>query len=159
MLIQVPSSFLGCGSERENMATAGAGRLEEGLPSCAAPGAGGHHLCARRAVTGPQDWAACPVHPQGVRSESGHYVCVYCHCSVAKSYQTLCDPVDSSTSSFPVPHRLPKLAKFTSIESVMPSNHPILSCLYPPWTEKRSNQSILKKINPEYSLERLMLKL
>ena len=28
-----------------------------------------------------------------------------------------------------------------------------------PWTAKRSNQSILKKINPEYSLEVLMLKL
>jgi len=28
-----------------------------------------------------------------------------------------------------------------------------------PWTEKRSNQSILKEINPEYSLEGLMLKL
>ena len=27
------------------------------------------------------------------------------------------------------------------------------------WTEKRSNQSILKKISPEYSLEGLMLKL
>ena len=28
-----------------------------------------------------------------------------------------------------------------------------------PWTEKRSNQSILKEINPEYSLEGLILKL
>ena len=28
-----------------------------------------------------------------------------------------------------------------------------------PWIERRSNQSILKDINPEYSLERLMLKL
>ena len=28
-----------------------------------------------------------------------------------------------------------------------------------PWTERRSNQSILKEINPEYALERLMLKL
>ena len=28
-----------------------------------------------------------------------------------------------------------------------------------PWTERRSNESILKEINPEYSLERLMLKL
>ena len=28
-----------------------------------------------------------------------------------------------------------------------------------PWTVKRSNQSILKEINPEYSLEGLMLKL
>ena len=31
------------------------------------------------------------------------------------------------------------------------------SCV--PWTARRSNQSILKEINPEYSLERLMLKL
>ena len=28
-----------------------------------------------------------------------------------------------------------------------------------PWTTRKSNQSILKEINPEYSLERLMLKL
>ena len=28
-----------------------------------------------------------------------------------------------------------------------------------PWTSRRSNQSILREINPEYSLERLMLKL
>ena len=28
-----------------------------------------------------------------------------------------------------------------------------------PWTARRSNQSILKDISPEYSLERLMLKL
>ena len=28
-----------------------------------------------------------------------------------------------------------------------------------PWTARRSNQSILKEIRPEYSLERLMLKL
>ena len=28
-----------------------------------------------------------------------------------------------------------------------------------PWTASRSNKSILKEISPEYSLERLMLKL
>ena len=28
-----------------------------------------------------------------------------------------------------------------------------------PWTVRRSNQSILKEISPEYSLEGLMLKL
>ena len=28
-----------------------------------------------------------------------------------------------------------------------------------PWTARRSNQSILKEINPEYPLERLLLKL
>ena len=34
-----------------------------------------------------------------------------------------------------------------------------LRLLRVPWTAKRSNQSILKEINPEYSLEGLMLKL
>ena len=33
------------------------------------------------------------------------------------------------------------------------------SLLRVPWTARRSNQSILKEINPEYSLERMMLKL
>ena len=28
-----------------------------------------------------------------------------------------------------------------------------------PWTARRSNQTLLKEINPEYSLEGLMLKL
>ena len=28
-----------------------------------------------------------------------------------------------------------------------------------PWTARKSNQSILKEMNPEYSLEELMLKL
>ena len=32
-------------------------------------------------------------------------------------------------------------------------------CLRVPWTARRSNQSILKKVSPEYSLEGLMLKL
>ena len=32
-------------------------------------------------------------------------------------------------------------------------------CLRVPWTARKSNQSILKKINPEYPLERLMMKL
>ena len=30
---------------------------------------------------------------------------------------------------------------------------------FPPWTARRSNQSILKEISPEYLLEGLMLKL
>ena len=33
------------------------------------------------------------------------------------------------------------------------------SCESLPWTARRSNQSILKEINPEYSLKGLMLKL
>ena len=31
--------------------------------------------------------------------------------------------------------------------------------IFVPWTARRSNHSILKEINPEYSLEGLMLKL
>ena len=31
--------------------------------------------------------------------------------------------------------------------------------MWVPWTTRRSNQSVLKEINSEYSLERLMLKL
>jgi len=32
-------------------------------------------------------------------------------------------------------------------------------CLRIPWTPRRSNQSVLKEINPEYLLEGLLLKL
>ena len=35
----------------------------------------------------------------------------------------------------------------------------MLKLLRVPWTARRSNQSILKEISPEYSLEGLMLKL
>ena len=35
----------------------------------------------------------------------------------------------------------------------------ILESLWAPWAARRSNQSILKEINPEYSLEGLKLKL
>ena len=38
----------------------------------------------------------------------------------------LCDPVDCSTSGFPVLHHLPELPKLVSIKSVMPSNNLIL---------------------------------
>ena len=49
-----------------------------------------------------------------------------CHCSVAQSYLTLCNPMDCSTPSFPVLQYLRSLLKLMSIESVMPSNHLIL---------------------------------
>ena len=44
-----------------------------------------------------------------------------------KSYPTLCDPMDCSMPGFPVPHHLPRSLKFMFTESVMPSNHLILS--------------------------------
>ena len=50
--------------------------------------------------------------------------------------------MDCSTPGFPVLQYLPEFAQ-----------------THVPWTARRSNQSILKEINPEYSLEGLMLKL
>ena len=52
-----------------------------------------------------------------------------CYCSVAKSSQTLCDPMDCSTPGFPVLHYLPELAQ-TRVhwdgDAVQPS-HPLSS--------------------------------
>ena len=59
---------------------------------------------------------------------------ICCCYSVAKSFLTLCDPMNCSTPGFPDPHYLPEFAQLLSIESVMPSNHLILCCplLLPP---------------------------
>ena len=46
-----------------------------------------------------------------------------------------------------------------STEELMLLNYGVGEDLRVPWTAKRSNQSILKEISPEYSLEGLMLKL
>ena len=46
-----------------------------------------------------------------------------------------------------------------SVEELMLSNSGAERLLRVPWTARRSNQSVLKVINPEYSLEGLMLKL
>ena len=46
-----------------------------------------------------------------------------------------------------------------SVEELMLLNCGVEGLLRVPWTARRSNWSILKEINPEYSLEGLMLKL
>ena len=51
--------------------------------------------------------------------------------SATQSCPTLCNPVDCSTSGFPVHHQLPELAQIHVYKSVMPSNclilcHPLL---------------------------------
>ena len=46
-----------------------------------------------------------------------------------------------------------------STEELMPLNCGVGKDLRVLWTAKRSNQSILKEISPEYSLECLILKL
>ena len=52
------------------------------------------------------------------------------------------------------------IEKYRKVEKHKTNNKNSVYCLYtPPWTSRWSNQSILKEINPEYSLEGLMLKL
>ena len=46
----------------------------------------------------------------------------------------LCDPMNYSTPGFPIPHYLPSLLRFMSIESVMPSNH-LLCCSFFSWLQ------------------------
>ena len=119
---------------------------------------------------------------------AGRSVNKYCCCSVTKLCPTLCDPTDRNTPGFPVLHCLLEFAQ-THVhwvgDAIQPSHprHPLLllpsifprirvlilnwcfwivvleKTLESPWTARGSNQSILKEINSEYSLERLMLKL
>ena len=49
-----------------------------------------------------------------------------CCCSVAKLCLTLCNPMDWSTSGFPVLHYLPEFSQTHGHRVVMPSNHLIL---------------------------------
>ena len=48
--------------------------------------------------------------------------------SVTRSCLTLCDPMDCSTSDFPVHHQLPELAQTHVHRVVMPSNRLIICC-------------------------------
>ena len=52
-----------------------------------------------------------------------------------------------------------ELLRKLSAEELMLLNCGVGEDLRVPWTTRRSNQTILKEINPEYSLEGLMLKL
>ena len=76
--------------------------------------------------------------------------------SVTQSCPTLCDPMNHSTTGFPVHHQLPSLPKLMSIESVMPSNHLIPCCpllLLPsifPSIRVFSNESALRIRWPKY---------
>ena len=87
--------------------------------------------------------------------QSWPLITVVC-CSVAKSYLTLRNPMDYSMSGFPVPHCLPELLKFMSIESVMLSIHLMLChllLLLPsifPRIRVFSNESTLRMRWPKY---------
>ena len=77
-------------------------------------------------------------------------------CSVVQSCLTFCNPMNCSMPNFAVLHHLPELLKFTSIESVMPSNRLILChlLLLPPSIFPSisvfSNESALRIRWPKY---------
>ena len=81
------------------------------------------------------------------------YICCYW---VTQLCPTLCDPVDCSTTGFPVLHHLLEHAQLMSIESVMPSNHLALYCplfLLPsifPSIRAFSSESVLHIRWPKY---------
>ena len=55
-----------------------------------------------------------------------YYQSVHLISSVAQSCPALCDPMNRSTPGLPVHHHLSEFTQTRSIESVMPSSHPIL---------------------------------
>ena len=67
--------------------------------------------------------------------------------SVAQSCPTLWDTMDCSTLGLPVHHQLLDLLKLMSTESVMPSNHLILSSPYPPAFNLSQHQDLFKWIS------------
>ena len=50
----------------------------------------------------------------------------FCHCSVSQSCPTLCDPMNGSTSGFPVLHYLPEFTHVHWVSDVSQPSHPLL---------------------------------
>ena len=64
--------------------------------------------------------------------------------SVAQSCVTLCDPMNRSKQGLPFHHQLPESTQTDVYESVMPSNHLILSSTSPPVLNLSQHQSLFK---------------
>ena len=72
-------------------------------------------------------------------------LCIVQFSSVAQLCPTLCNPMNCSTPGLPVRHQLPESTQPMSIESVMPSNHLILSSPSPPALNLSQHQGLFKK--------------
>ena len=146
MLIQVTSSFLGCSSERENMATAGAGRLEEGPPSCAAPGAGGPPPVCPQSCDRSTGLGCMP----GTSSGSAFWRWTLCLCLLSLfSRQIISDSVQPCGQQHirpPCPHHLPKFAQVHVhwIGDAIQPSHPLLPL---PTLDRKEIQPVHPKEN------------
>ena len=92
-------------------------------------------------------WMTSPV-----SCDKGHH----CHCSVAQSFLTLCDPIDGCTPGLPVPHHLPEFAQ-VHVHCIGDAiSHLTLWCpllLLPsifPRTRDFSNESAVRIRRPKY---------
>ena len=79
------------------------------------------------------------------------FLILYC-CSFAKSCPTLCDPMDCSTSGFPVLHYAQSSLKLKSVESVMRSNHLILCCPSPPTFNLSQHQGLFQWVSSSHQV-------
>ena len=90
----------------------------------------------------------------GLEKDLERCIAECCYCSAAKSYPTLCDPVDWSTPGFPVLHYLPELAH-TQVHWVSDATNHLIFC-YPllpsffPSIRVFSNESALPIRWPKY---------
>ena len=82
---------------------------------------------------------------------------LYLHCGlIAKSYLTLCDPMDCRTPGFPVHHQLPELAQThvhrvsDAIQPSHPLSSPFLLPPIPPSIKVFSNESTPRMRWPKY---------
>ena len=88
---------------------------------------GDHEICLRHPHKGPALWSV--VHSVAKEYTSHQSKLSFIQfSSVAQSCPTLCDPMNRSMPGLTVQHQPWSLPKLMSIESVMPSNHPILCC-------------------------------
>ena len=95
--------------------------------------------CGMEEIVGQIKWTTTN-HRKGQSSSKGDVVymvelegipllwALYCCCSVAKSCLTLCDPMDCSTPSFPVPHHVLEFAQIHvhCISDAIQPSHPLL---------------------------------
>ena len=84
-------------------------------------------------------------------------VSVCCCCSVSKSCLTLCDPIDCSTSGFPVLRYLPEFAQ-TNVHRVgdaIQPPHP-LSSPSPPTLSLSQHQGLFQWVSSSHQMARLL---
>ena len=82
---------------------------------------------------------------------------VCCHCSVAKSYPSLCDSMDCSMPGFPVHHHLPEFAQTHVhwVSNAIQPSHPLLAPS-PPAFNLSQDQGIFQWAVSSYQMAKLL---